>query len=325
MDPVKMGKFIAELRKEKGLSQKDIANQFGINDSSVSKWERGINAPDIYYLGPLSELLGVSIKELLNGERKKPKKQKVRNQKKVLELKEVEKKFKKKVVLKNISMTIYEGEIVGLVGPNGAGKTTLLKSILNLYHISKGEIIVMGRNMHSDFEDAISKIGSLVDGPSSYSYLTGMENMKVMALLNHQKDLRYALALVEKFKLNNVIHKKVKTYSLGMKQRLGLVLALMKKPKILLLDEPMNGLDPLGMKELRELLKEISQKEKISIIMSSHILSEMENVCDRIIILDNGYIIDDLEIEEMQNQDKTLEEEFFTLTSGSTNQIGGEV
>ena len=325
MDPVKMGKFIAELRKEKGLSQKDIADKFGINDSSVSKWERGINAPDIYYLGPLSELLGVSIKELLNGERKKPKKQKVKNHAKVLELKGVEKKFKKKVVLKNISMTIYEGEIVGLVGPNGAGKTTLLKSILNLYHISKGEIMVMGRNMHSDFEETISKIGSLVDGPSSYSHLTGMENIKVMALLNHQKDLRDALALVEKFKLNNVIHKKVKTYSLGMKQRLGLVLALMKKPKIILLDEPMNGLDPLGMKELREFLKDISQKEKISIIMSSHILSEMENVCDRIIILDNGYIIDDLEIEEMQNQEKTLEEEFLTLTSGSQHQIGGEV
>ena len=103
--------------------------------------ETGINAPDIYYLGPLSELLGVSIKELLNGERKKPKKQKVKNQRKILELKGVEKKFKKKIVLKNISMTIYEGEIVGLVGPNGAGKTTLLKSILNLYHISLKSLI----------------------------------------------------------------------------------------------------------------------------------------------------------------------------------------
>ncbi len=325
MNPVKMGKFITELRKEKGLSQKDIANHFGINDSSVSKWERGINAPDIYYLGPLSELLGVSIKELLNGERKKPKKTKLKHQKKVLELKGVEKKFQKKVILKDISMTIYEGEIVGLVGPNGAGKTTLLKSILNLYSISKGEVFVMGRNMQQNFEEAISQIGSLIDGPSSYSDLTGMENIKVVALMNHMKDLGDSKILVEKLKLNHVIHKKVKTYSLGMKQRLGLVLALMKKPKILLLDEPMNGLDPLGIKELRELLKEISQKEKISILMSSHILSEMENVCDRIIILDNGYIIDDIEMEEIQNQEKTLEEEFFTLTSGSHHQIGGEV
>ena len=131
MDQNKMGKFIKELREEKGLTQKDIGDKLHITDNSVSKWERGINAPDIYYLGPLSEMLGVTVKELLNGERKTPrKKKKEENRKAILEVKKLSKKFGNKKIINNIDMVIYEGDVVGLIGPNGAGKSTFIKAVI---------------------------------------------------------------------------------------------------------------------------------------------------------------------------------------------------
>ena len=325
MNQEKMGKFISELRKEKGLTQKDIGDKLNISDNSVSKWERGINAPDIYYLGPLSEMLGVSIKELLMGERKKPKRQKSENRKKILEVKSLTKKIHKKEILKNISVDLYEGEIVGLVGPNGAGKTTFMKCILNLYPNIQGSIQINGFDLHKDFEKAMEKVGCIVNEANMYDYLTGMDHIRLTCLLHNIKDKKYAMELVRKFKMNTFINKKVKSYSLGMRQRLGLILALMIKPKILLLDEPTNGLDPLGMKELRDILKNISEQNNTTILISSHLLYEIETICTRILILDNGYMIDDIDIEDIHNQEKTLEEEYLVVTSGSQNQIGGEL
>ena len=148
MDQIKMGKFISELRKEKGLTQKDIGDKLNITDNSVSKWERGINAPDIYYLGPLSEILGVSVKELLNGEKNaRKKKKKESNRKVILETKKLSKKFGNKEILKSIDITIYEGDIVGLIGPNGAGKSTFIKTVLNLYKEDNGKVSICGINV----------------------------------------------------------------------------------------------------------------------------------------------------------------------------------
>lgn len=326
MDQIKMGKFISELRKEKGLTQKDIGDKLNITDNSVSKWERGINAPDIYYLGPLSEILGVSVKELLNGEKNaRKKKKKADNRKVVLETKNLSKKFGNKEILKSIDMTIYEGDIVGLIGPNGAGKSTFIKTVLNLYKETEGEVSICGINVDEDFESALSNVGCVIESPDLYPHLSGLKNLKIVALMNNIKDDEYIEKIIKKFKLNTRINDKVKKYSIGMKQRLGIACALIKKPKLLILDEPTNGLDPLGIKELREIIKNISEERNVTVLISSHILSEIENICDRIFIIDNGYIIDEIDVEDMKSHEMSLEQEYLKLTSGSVGQIGGEL
>ena len=326
MDQIKMGKFISELRKEKGLTQKDIGDKLNITDNSVSKWERGINAPDIYYLGPLSEILGVSVKELLNGEKNaRKKKKKADNRKVVLETKNLSKKFGNKEILKSIDMTIYEGDIVGLIGPNGAGKSTFIKTVLNLYKETEGEVSICGINVDEDFESALSNVGCVIESPDLYPHLSGLKNLKIVALMNNIKDDEYIEKIIKKFKLNTRINDKVKKYSIGMKQRLGIACALIKKPKLLILDEPTNGLDPLGIKELREIIKNISEERNVTVLISSHILSEIENICDRIFIIDNGYIIDEIDVEDMKSHEMSLEQEYLKLTSGSVGQLGGEL
>ncbi len=325
MDQIKMGKFISELRKEKGLTQKDIGDKLHITDNSVSKWERGINTPDIYYLGPLSEMLGVTVKELLNGERKTPKrKKKLEDRKVVLEVKKLSKSFGNKKIINNIDMTIYEGDVVGLIGPNGAGKSTFIKTILKLYKQNSGEVSICGFNVDDDFEEAMKNVGCIIESPDLYEHLSGTKNLRITALMNDVTDKEYIDKIVKLLKLNTRINDKVKKYSLGMKQRLGLASALIKKPKLLILDEPTNGLDPLGIKELRDIIKDINEKMNVSVLISSHILAEIENICDRIIIIDNGYIIEELEIEEIRAKEISLEQEFLEKTSGSKSQIGGE-
>lgn len=324
MNQMKMGKFIRELREEKGLTQKDIGNKLSITDNSVSKWERGINAPDIYYLGPLSEMLGVSIKELLNGERNKGKKiKKEGNREKILEVNNLCKKIGKHEILKSVDMTIYEGDIVGLIGPNGAGKSTFIKTVLGLYKASAGQIFICGHSLKKEYEKSLAAVGCVIESPAFYSHLTGRKNLEIVALENNIQDRAYIEKIIHLLKLDNKIHEKVKKYSLGMKQRLGIACALIKQPKLLFLDEPTNGLDPLGIKELREILKEISEKSKVSVLISSHILSEIENMCDRIIIIDDGYIIEELDTEDMKSSELSLESEFLKMTSGTNNQIGG--
>ncbi len=324
MDQIKLGKFIKELRQEKKLTQREIGEKLNITDNSVSKWERGINTPDIYYLAPLSKILGVSINELLNGERNYKKKKK-NNRYKILEIDNLNKSFGKNKILNDINLTIYEGNIVGLIGPNGAGKTTLIKTILNLYYPNSGEIKICGINIKKDFELVMSKISSLIETPDLYQNLSGLQNLKMTMIMNNIKDDEYMKKIVKLLKLNSRINDKVKKYSLGMKQRLALANAIIKKPKFLILDEPTNGLDPLGIKELRDIIKFVNEKFNTTILISSHILSEIENICDEIVIIDNGYIIEQLDISDIKYQNISLEKEFLEKTSGSKNQIGGEL
>lgn len=325
MDQIKMGKFIKELRQEKGLTQKEIGDKLKITDNSISKWERGINTPDIYYLAPLSKILGVSINELLNGERNYRKKNKKNNRHKILEVENLNKSFGKNKILNDINITIYESDIVGLIGPNGAGKTTLIKTILNLYYPSSGKIKICGYEVKKDFELVMSKVSSLVETPDLYQNLSGLQNLKMTMIMNNIKDYEYMEKIIKLLKLNNRINDKVKKYSLGMKQRLALANALIKKPQFLILDEPTNGLDPLGIKELRDIIKFVNDNFNTTILISSHILSEIENICDEIIIIDNGYIIEQLDISDIKYQNISLEKEFLNKTSGSKNQIGGEL
>ncbi len=323
MDQEKMGKFISELRKEKGLTQKDIGDKLNISDNSVSKWERGINAPDIYYLGPLSEIFGVSIKELLNGERYiSKKKKKGDNNRLALKVTNVSKKLSNKMIISDINISIYEGDIVGLIGPNGAGKSTLLKTILDLYHADSGKIEICGFDIKKDFEKALAKVGCIVEKPDLYLYLTGMQNLKLTMLMNNIKDIDYVNRIVKLVKLDTRINDQVNKYSLGMKQRLCVVNALIKKPKLLILDEPTNGLDPLGIKELRDIIKNINEKMGVTVLISSHILKEVETICDYIIIIHNGKIVEEFDIEAIKKQNISLEEEFLRITSNVTNEVG---
>ncbi len=315
MNQEKMGKFIAELRMEQGYTQKEIGDKLGITDNSVSKWERGINAPDIYYLKELAEIFHVTVQELLNGERKFKKKEiDKEHHSKILEVKNLSKSFGKRKVLKNITFDIYEGDIVGLIGPNGAGKTTLIKTILSLYKKDTGSVKICGYDNKKDLEEALSKTGSIIENPDLYQNISGRKNLKITALINDIKDKEYIEKMIKFVKLEDRIDDKVKKYSLGMKQRLGLANALIKRPKLLILDEPTNGLDPLGIKELRGILRKISREENMSILISSHILSEVENICDRILIIDEGKVNSEFGIEEVKYKNISLEEEYFSKT-----------
>lgn len=227
----------------------------------------------------------------------------------VLEIKNISKKIGKKKILKDVSFDVMEGEIFGFVGPNGAGKSTLIKTILGLYKLDAGTVKIMGFDIFKDFENAMKNVGAIIENPEVYDYLSGMDNLKIYARMNEGITLDRINELVSEVKLSERINNKVRTYSLGMKQRLGLVQALLSKPKLLILDEPTNGLDPIGIKELRELLIKISKNYGISVFISSHILSEIELMCDRIAIIDNGEIVDvkDLNSKTISNLSVTFE------------------
>lgn len=215
----------------------------------------------------------------------------------VLELKNVSKTFGKRKVIDNLSLEVKAGEIYGFLGPNGSGKTTTIKMILRLIDNDAGEIKVNGYDTKKQFEKAMECIGAIVENPDMYKYMTGIENLKLHARIRNvdYKRIDEVLELVE---LKDRAKDKVGKYSLGMKQRLGLALTLLHKPKVLILDEPTNGLDPAGIKKLRDILKEIAHKEGVAVFVSSHILSEMQLMCDKVAVLDNGKIV---KIEEITN------------------------
>lgn len=219
----------------------------------------------------------------------------------VLELKNVSKSFGKRKVINDISLEVKEGEIYGFLGPNGSGKTTTIKMILRLIDLDSGTITVNGYDTKKQFEKAMECIGAIVENPDMYKYMTGLENLKLHARIRNvdEKRIDEVLELVE---LKDRARDKVGKYSLGMKQRLGLALTLLHKPKVLILDEPTNGLDPAGIKKLRDILKEIAHKEDVAVFVSSHILSEMQLMCDKVAVLDNGKIVKTEEITNAQEE-----------------------
>lgn len=209
----------------------------------------------------------------------------------VLKVKNVSKVYSKKKVVDNLSFSIYPGQVFGFIGPNGAGKSTTIKMICGLTSISQGAVYVDGYNIERNFKKAIKNVGAVVESPQLYPYLTGEANLKMFAKLygkDAEKRIKNIMTLTG---VDQFANKKVSTYSLGMKQRLGIAQALLNKPKLLILDEPTNGLDPDGIKDIRKLIKTLSEKGKISIIISSHNLSELEQVCDQIAIIDNGKMV----------------------------------
>jgi len=239
---------------------------------------------------------------------------------KILKVKDLTKEFKNTKALNNVSLNIEEGEIVGLIGPNGAGKTTLIKCILKLYKKNSGAISVCEIDLDNDFENAIKNIGVIVESPDMYQHLSGKKNLEIFSLMNGTKDDHFTEELVKLVKLDNRLKDKVKTYSLGMKQRLGIVQSLLAKPKLLILDEPTNGLDPNGIIELRALIKEINEKYKTTVLISSHNLPEVEHICTRVIMINNGEIAANLPMEEIKKRKIKLED-VFVVKSNTEDQL----
>lgn len=215
----------------------------------------------------------------------------------VLELKNVSKSFGKRKIIDNISLKVNSGEIFGFLGPNGSGKTTTIKMILRLIDSDEGEIKVNGLDNRKQFEQAMECIGAIVENPDMYKYMSGIDNLKLHARIRNIDEKRI-YEVLEMVGLKDRAKDKVGKYSLGMKQRLGLALTLLHNPKVLILDEPTNGLDPAGIKQLRDILKKISHEENVAVFVSSHILTEMQQMCDRVAVLDNGKIV---KIEQITN------------------------
>lgn len=229
----------------------------------------------------------------------------------LLKIEGLTKIIKKKKILDDISLSVNSGEIVGFLGPNGAGKTTTIKMIMGLFSITDGTISVCGHDVVSEFENAMENIGGIVENPDLYKRMTGRQNLEYFASMYNDVDKSSIDEVVELVKMSDRINDKVKTYSLGMRQRVGIAQALLHKPRLLILDEPTNGLDPIGIKELRDLLKYLSKNAGVGVFVSSHLLSEMELMCDRIYIIDNGVMIGEKAIEQVK---ETSEDDIYKYT-----------
>lgn len=220
--------------------------------------------------------------------------------KKLLECQNLCKSFGKKQILKDVSFEIDEGDILAFIGPNGSGKTTTIKLILGLQNIDKGKVTINGFDIEKDFVKSIEKVGAIVENPDTYMYLTGWQNLKLTANLYKDITDEKIKEIVKLVELEGRINDKVSKYSLGMRQRLGIARALINEPNVLILDEPTNGLDPEGIKDLRNLLKKLA-KEGLGILISSHNLAELESFCNKVLIIDNGTIIETSEVKEFKN------------------------
>lgn len=209
----------------------------------------------------------------------------------VLQLNKVSKKIGKQTIVDQLSFSIRKGEIVGLLGPNGAGKTTTIRMIVGLIGMTEGDVIIQGSSVRQQFAKAIKHVGAIVENPEFYPYMTGYDNLKQYQRMSEGITEERLEKVVEIVGLQDAMDKRVKAYSLGMRQRLGIAQALLHDPSILILDEPTNGLDPAGIREMRDYLKQIARVEGIAVLVSSHLLSEMELMCSRVVVIQQGKLI----------------------------------
>lgn len=213
------------------------------------------------------------------------------NKKPVVELRHITKTVQHKNIVEDLSFQINAGEVFGFLGPNGAGKTTTIRMMVGLIKITQGDVFINGNSITKDFKKAIRGVGAIVENPDLYKYMTGWQNLKHYARMVpgiKKQRIRESAHMVG---LDDRINDQVRTYSLGMRQRLGLAQALLHRPSLIILDEPTNGLDPEGIHELRNELKHLAHEEGKAVLVSSHLLSEMQLMCDRVGVIQHGKIV----------------------------------
>jgi ABC-2 type transport system ATP-binding protein len=220
----------------------------------------------------------------------------------IVQIRNLTKRIGSKTIIDHLNFEVPRGEVFGFLGPNGAGKTTTIRMMVGLINITEGDVLIEGQSITENFESAIVKVGAIVENPEMYKYLTGYQNLVHFARMVPGVTEERIQEVIRLVALDNRIHDKVRTYSLGMRQRLGVAQALLHRPSLLILDEPTNGLDPAGIRELREYLHTLTREEGISVIVSSHLLSEMELMCDRVAIIQQGKLVDVQHIDDMMNE-----------------------
>lgn len=203
----------------------------------------------------------------------------------------VTKRIGARTIIHDLDLAVRRGEVFGLLGPNGAGKTTTIRMIVGLISITRGEILIEGRSIRTDFTEAVARVGAVVENPEFYGFLTGYQTLVHFMHLSRGVTKARIEEVVSLLGMGDYIQDKVSAYSLGMRQRLGIAQALLHRPAVLILDEPTNGLDPNGIKELREHLRRLAADGKTAVIVSSHILAEMELMCDRIAVIKQGRLL----------------------------------
>ncbi|WP_017151413.1 ABC transporter ATP-binding protein [Bacillus bingmayongensis] len=210
------------------------------------------------------------------------------NEQSIVRVEQLTKRIGSKTLVENISFEVKKGEVVGLLGPNGAGKTTLMRMMVGMISMTEGEVWIDGQSVKQEFESTAAKIGAVIENPEFYPFLSGYENLTYFGRMNGNVTEERIDEVVQLLGMGQVIDRKVKAYSLGMRQRLGIAQALVHNPDVLILDEPTNGLDPNGIHEMRMYIKKIAHEQGKAVLVSSHLLSEVELMCDRVIIIQHG-------------------------------------
>lgn len=222
----------------------------------------------------------------------------------IMRIENISKTIGRKKIIDNISFDLRQGEVFGFLGPNGAGKTTTIKMIMGFFAVDEGRIIINGFDHRKQYESAMAALGGIVENPEMYLDLSGRVNLEMYARLHEGVTEDRINEVIRLVGMEDRINEKIKRYSLGMKQRVGLAQALLHRPKVLILDEPTNGLDPAGIRELRDILRKLAHEENVAVMISSHLLSEMQMMCDRVAIIDNGHILKILSMEEISGTDQ---------------------
>ncbi len=222
------------------------------------------------------------------------------NEQALVQIKNLSKTIGSKKIIKNLNLDLYKGQITGFLGPNGAGKTTTIRMMVGLMKPTEGDVLIDGQSVKHHFEESIEKVGVIVENPEMYKYMSGYKNLLHFSRMHKGISKKRINEVIEQVGMQNRINEKVGSYSLGMRQRLGLAQALLHKPKFLILDEPTNGLDPAGIWEFRLYLQKIARENGVAVFVSSHLLSEIELLCDRIAIIQNGELIDIKNVKELQ-------------------------
>ena len=232
----------------------------------------------------------------------------------IMRIENISKTIGRKKIIDNISFDLRQGEVFGFLGPNGAGKTTTIKMIMGFFAVDEGKIMINGFDHRKQYESAMAALGGIVENPEMYLDLSGRVNLEMYARLHEGVTTERINEVIRLVGMEDRINEKIKRYSLGMKQRVGLAQALLHRPKVLILDEPTNGLDPAGIRELRDILRKLAHEENVAVMISSHLLSEMQMMCDRVAIIDKGHILKILSMEEISGTDQGTPSYFITCS-----------